>query len=81
MTVDDWARVADRLAATPAAVAGYRESLKVALDGGWVPPARQVQAGARQAREFGGPQGFYVAFASGARTAEGHQLPAGAHVP
>src|SRR5204862_6887414 len=41
-TVDDWSRVADRLAAVAPADAGYRQSLEAALGGGWPPPARQV---------------------------------------
>jgi uncharacterized protein (DUF885 family) len=74
-TVEDWSRVAERLAAVPAAVAGYRESLEAALGGGWTPPARQVRAGANQAREFGRPDGFYVTFARKARTPRDAALP------
>jgi uncharacterized protein (DUF885 family) len=74
-TVENWSRAADRLAAVPAAVAGYRESLAAAVGGGWRPPARQVRASAIQAREFGAPEGFYVSFARTARTAEGAALP------
>jgi uncharacterized protein (DUF885 family) len=73
--VEDWSRVADRLAAVTAAVAGYRESLEAALDGGWRPPARQVRASANQAREFGAPEGFYLTFARAGRTAEDAALP------
>jgi uncharacterized protein (DUF885 family) len=67
----DWSVVAARLAAVPAALAGYRESLRGAQASGWTPPARQVRAAAKQAREFGSPEGFYVAFAAGARTSAG----------
>jgi uncharacterized protein (DUF885 family) len=74
-TAEDWSRVADRLAAIPDAVSGYRESLEAALGGGWTPPARQVHAGATQAREFGAPDGFYVTFARDARTADGTPPP------
>jgi uncharacterized protein (DUF885 family) len=74
-TVEDWSRVADRLAAVPGALAGYRESLEAALGAGWTPPARQVRACATQGRAFGAPDGFYVPFAREARTAEGAVLP------
>jgi uncharacterized protein (DUF885 family) len=74
-TVEDWSRVADRLAAVQGAVAGYRESLEAALGGGWTPPARQVRAGATQARQFGRPDGFYVTFGRKARTADDAPLP------
>jgi uncharacterized protein (DUF885 family) len=74
-TVEDWSRVAERLAAVPGAVAGYRESLEAALVAGWTPPARQVRACAAQGRAFGAPDGFYLPFARGARTAEGAVLP------
>ena len=67
-TDEDWSVVAARLAAVPAALAGYRESLRAAQAGGWAPAARQVRAAAKQAREFGSPEGFYVSFATGART-------------
>ncbi|MGZ4602485.1 MAG: DUF885 domain-containing protein [Kineosporiaceae bacterium] len=85
-TDEDWSAVAARLAAVPDALAGYRASLGAALAGGWVAPARQVRAAAKQAREFGAAEGFYVAFARGARTSEGtgpsaqvrEQLEAGA---
>jgi uncharacterized protein (DUF885 family) len=74
-TLEDWSRVADRLAAVPTAVTGYRESLSAALGGGWTPPSRQVRAGAAQAREFGSPDGFFVGFARRARTAQDAALP------
>jgi uncharacterized protein (DUF885 family) len=70
-TQDDWAAIAARLAAVPAALAGYRESLTAARAGGWTAPARQVRAGVRQAREFAAPDGFFVRFVRNARTAEG----------
>ena len=74
-TVEDWSRVADRLAAVPAAVAGYRESLRGRarrrLDA-----AGPAGPGVREpGREFGAPDGFYVIFARRARTAEGAVLP------
>jgi uncharacterized protein (DUF885 family) len=75
-TDDDWAAVAARLAAVRGALAGYRESLDAARAAGWTPPARQVRAASGQARDFGGPEGFFVTFAAGARTRE-DRPPAG----
>jgi uncharacterized protein (DUF885 family) len=75
-TDDDWAAVAARLAAVRGALAGYRESLEAAMAAGWRPAARQVRAAAGQARDFGGPEGFFVTFAAGARTGE-DRPPAG----
>ncbi|HVN13133.1 MAG TPA: DUF885 domain-containing protein [Kineosporiaceae bacterium] len=70
-TDEDWSAVAARLTAVPEALTGYRASLEAARAGGWVPPARQVGAAAKQAREFGADEGFYVAFARAARTSTG----------
>ena len=75
-TDDDWATVAARLGAVPAAVDGYRESLEAARAAGWVPPVRQVRAASGQARDFGGPEGFFMQYATGARTAD-DRPPAG----
>ncbi len=75
-TDDDWEMVADRLAAFPAALAGYRESLAAARAAGWTPPARQVRAASGQARDFGAADGFFVRFAAGART-DDERPPAG----
>ncbi|HET9655058.1 MAG TPA: DUF885 domain-containing protein [Kineosporiaceae bacterium] len=61
-TAQDWTNVRARLAAMPRALAGYRESLLAAVDGGWRPAARQVLATAGQAEEFAGPEGFFAAF-------------------
>ena len=44
-TDEDWAVVAQRLRALPAAAAGYAESLRAAADAGHVPAARQVEEG------------------------------------
>jgi uncharacterized protein (DUF885 family) len=72
----DWAVVAARLGAVRGALAGYRESIEAARAAGWTPAARQVRAASGQARDFGGPQGFFVTFAAGARTGE-DRPPAG----
>jgi uncharacterized protein (DUF885 family) len=76
-TDDDWAAVAARLAAVRSALAGYRKSLQAARAAGWAPAARQVRAASGQARDFGGPEGFFLTFAAHAETAEGRP-PAGA---
>jgi uncharacterized protein (DUF885 family) len=75
-TDDDWAAVAARLAAVRPALAGYRESLDAARAAGWAPAARQVRAVSGQARDFGGPEGFFLTFAGSAETSDGRP-PAG----
>jgi uncharacterized protein (DUF885 family) len=75
-TADDWEAIADRLHAVPAALDGYRRSLLRAVDRGWKPPVRQVNAAARQAAEFGAPGGFFTSFAAQARLRDG-EPPAG----
>jgi uncharacterized protein (DUF885 family) len=75
-TDDHWRVVAARLAAVPDALAGYRESLGLARGRGWTPSVRQVRAASKQAGEFGAPDGFFLTFAAGARTADGTAPPA-----
>ncbi len=74
-TVEDWSTVARRLAAVPAAVAGYQESLRRAAGAGDVVARRQVEGAAGQCVEFAAADGFFRSFAGGA-LAEGDQLPA-----
>jgi uncharacterized protein (DUF885 family) len=50
----------------PAALAGYRESLSLAMDGGWRPPARQIKNAVDQAQNFGGRKGFFAALPTSA---------------
>ena len=54
-TDEDWATVAARLRALPAAAAGYAESLLAAADAGRVPAVRQVEEGVKQASELADP--------------------------
>nr|WP_240896001.1 DUF885 domain-containing protein [Kineococcus siccus] len=64
-TAVDWADVTARLAAVPAAVGGYVESLRAAAAAGRVAPVRQVEACARQAAAHAAADGFFATFAAG----------------
>lgn len=64
-TAQDWAEVTDRLAAVPAAVAGYRQSLRAAAARGRVAAVRQVLACADEAASHGASGGFFATFAAG----------------
>jgi uncharacterized protein (DUF885 family) len=75
-TADDWATVAGRLARVPKAIDGYMASLRFAAARGDVAPRRQVAAGASQAADNVGPDGFFAAFARGAAADAGTELPA-----
>ncbi|MGQ0838657.1 DUF885 domain-containing protein [Actinokineospora sp.] len=64
-TVDDWSVVAARLAAVPAALAGYQESLRAAAGRGHVAALRQVTRVAEQCETWSGRQGgpsFFATF-------------------
>ncbi|MGI8679255.1 MAG: DUF885 domain-containing protein [Jatrophihabitans sp.] len=74
-TVDHWAIVTRRLAAAPAAVDGYIESLRFAARRGQVAPRRQVHAGIEQCAENIGQDGFFGVLASDAQTKDGAPLP------
>jgi uncharacterized protein (DUF885 family) len=62
----DWAVIAARLAAVPAALAGYEQSLRYAAGRGQVAAVRQVRAGIEQSLRNTGPDGFFATFAAGA---------------
>jgi len=64
-TPQDWADVTERLAAVPAAVAGYTESLRAAAAAGRVAAVRQVTACATEAASYAAPDGFFATFATG----------------
>ena len=70
-TEADWAVVAQRLAAVPAALAGYQASLRQAAAAGNVAPRRQVQACITQSEANLGPDGFFATLVAGA----GSELP------
>jgi uncharacterized protein (DUF885 family) len=74
-TADDWATVAKRLHAVPAAVDGYVESLMFAAARGHVRARRQVEACLKQCADNIGPEGFFVKFAADAAPEEGGELP------
>ena len=66
-TPEDWAVIATRLGAVPAALEGYATSLLVAADRGDVAPRRQVLGTAQQCRKFSGDDGFFANFVAGAK--------------
>jgi uncharacterized protein (DUF885 family) len=66
-TPDDWAVIATRLAAVPAAFEGYATSLLVAAGRGNIAPRRQVIAAAQQCRKFSADDGFFANFVAGAK--------------
>ncbi len=66
-TAEEWSRIAARLAALPAAIEGYIESLRLAASRGDVAPRRQVLAGIVQSEGNVGPKGFFAEFVAGAR--------------
>lgn len=73
--VDDWERVADRLHALPAALAGYRATLLLGASTGVTPALRQVRLVAEQADAIAAPRGFFASLAAEASPSTG-SLPA-----
>jgi uncharacterized protein (DUF885 family) len=68
-TEQDWATIARRLAALPAALDGYAAGLETAAAGGRVSAARQVRLTAQIARRWAGSPdraGFFADFVAGA---------------
>lgn len=74
-TVEDWAQISSRLAAVPAAVDGYIETLRAGIAAGVTPAARQVREVAAQTAKHGANAGFFTEFAAGASLENG-ELPA-----
>lgn len=67
-TVQDWETVATRLAAVPAALEGYQQSLRAALRAGDVAALRQVEACIKQADELADADtSFFTSFVAGAQ--------------
>ena len=67
-TAEDWECVAARLAALPAAMSGYQESLRVSAADGKVAALRQVEACIAQAEELAAEgTSFFDTFVTGAR--------------
>ncbi|SJN22396.1 Conserved protein, DUF885 [Microbacterium esteraromaticum] len=73
--VEDWAVVAERLAAVPDALKGYTETLREGIRRGVVPARRQVVEVAKQITRYSADDGFFASFIAGAAPQEG-QLPA-----
>jgi uncharacterized protein (DUF885 family) len=68
-TADDWAVIARRLAAVPAALAGYRESLAEGAGRGLYAAPRQIENVADQLRDWaesGHGKGWFAGFAAAA---------------
>jgi uncharacterized protein (DUF885 family) len=74
-TVDDWATIAERLGAVPAALEGYAETLRSGIERGVVPARRQVSEVITQIARYTADDGFFAAFAAEAAPATG-SLPA-----
>ncbi|WP_366180594.1 DUF885 domain-containing protein [Actinomyces timonensis] len=76
-TTGDWEDFASALRAVPGALAGHRESLRVAVERGLTPAARQVRACIKQAQDQAGEaSSSFTALIEGARLADGGSLPA-----
>jgi uncharacterized protein (DUF885 family) len=73
--VEDWAVVVERLAAVPAALRGYVETLREGIRHGVVPARRQVSEVATQIARYSADDGFFATFAADAAPEDG-QLPA-----
>ncbi|MDR1387182.1 MAG: DUF885 domain-containing protein [Propionibacteriaceae bacterium] len=75
-TTEDWAAIAQRLAAIPASLKGYLESLRVAADRGLAPALRQVEVGLERARRQADPAtSFFVSLVAGAQPDSGLPSP------
>ncbi|MFI6815486.1 DUF885 domain-containing protein [Nonomuraea sp. NPDC050328] len=66
----DWAAFARRLAAVPAALAGYRASLSASAAAGQVAAARQVRQAAAQCETWSAPGGFFATCADRAEVGD-----------
>jgi uncharacterized protein (DUF885 family) len=66
-TTQDWATTATRLAALPAALGGYIETLREGIHQGVTPARRQVLEVLKQATKNAVPGGFFGEFANGAQ--------------
>jgi uncharacterized protein (DUF885 family) len=71
-SADDWVTISTRLAALPAAVDGYIETLRLGIERGIVPAKRQVREVAAQAHKLERNDGFFAEFVQGAHA----ELPA-----
>ncbi|MEW9552297.1 DUF885 domain-containing protein [Nonomuraea sp. NPDC050783] len=69
-TAEDWARIARRLRAVPAALGGYRQALRAAAGRGRVAAVRQVREVVAQCEAWSAPGGFFAALPGSARVDE-----------
>ena len=74
-TEDDWAVIARRLAAVPAALQGYTATLREGISRGVVPARRQVTEVATQIARYSAPDGFFASFVGSAAPADGELPP------
>ncbi|PVE72068.1 DUF885 domain-containing protein [Microbacterium testaceum] len=74
-TVEDWATIAERMKALPAAIDGYVETLRRGIAEGVVPARRQVSEVITQIARYTSDTGFFAEFVGDAAPDEG-QLPA-----
>ena len=74
-TEEDWSNIAGRMSNLPRALEGYIETLRAGIRAGVTPAKRQVREVAIQARRYSAADGFFAAFAAGARLdgAEGRE--------
>ena len=77
-TDDQWATIARRMAAVPAALAGYTASLRAAAAAGNAPARRQVEEVARRLATNTGADGFFGALAARGPEAVAPDLERGA---
>ncbi|GAA1738126.1 DUF885 domain-containing protein [Microbacterium paludicola] len=78
-TADNWEVIARRLAAVPAALDGYVETLTEGIHRGVVPAARQVREVADQIPRYTAEDGFFATLATEATAGDG-ALPEALHV-
>lgn len=74
-TTDDWAVISKRMAAIPAALHGYVETLREGMRRGVMPARRQVTEVAVQVARYSADDGFFASFSASASPDEG-SLPA-----
>jgi len=78
-TTDHWEVIAARMGAVPAAVDGYIESLRLAVDEGPAPAVRQMEIGIAQAEELAGEGSFWRTFGASADLPESLAAALGAN--
>jgi uncharacterized protein (DUF885 family) len=69
-TQDDWATIAARLRAVPAALEQWTVTLRESADRGLVTPRRQVERCIAQCEDLTGPDGYYADLLGGARAGD-----------